>query len=464
MRRILGVLAGQGAASTLLSASFITAGINFLTGILLARALGPEARGMYAVVTMWSNLTAIVLLMGTHVRLARETPKALEDELGVARFAYIRGLAAVGLLMLPAAILYGAVVLLNEDVFGQNLPLTIWIIGFFNVPFAAWAAMQAQVELGRGNFGHFAALQVSFSILQFTLVGALWLLGSEEASVYAWAFFLSSVGTTTLVQFLIRKSYPQTRGANAVTTVSPSYGIADKLQAGARLIASSRRDGLAVVVTTVSMSVDRILVAFLFPLEIVGVYVLAQSLAQLQNIVIESLSPIFFSRLAGKSTVIEAEIESIGQGLRKMVVLAVMVSCLSIMVLPWIIPLVYGDAFLESSKLVIFLVPALAVRGLMRPFEEVLKAVNKALDQSYVLAFWSVTVVIAGAIAVASDDIMLIPLTMLGVGLVSVLLSSFLVARHFGRPLADVLVPRAADVKSLVSDIRLRLRQSGAAA
>ena len=459
MRRLPAVLAKSGAVTTLLRAHAVTAAINFITGMLLARALGPEARGVYSVLILWSNVTATVLLMGTHLRLARETSNSLEEHSGAARLSYSKGFTALVLLMAPTVLFYGAVIFLNEKVLGQNLPAVIWLIGILAVPFGAWAIVQAQVELVRKNFGIFSTIQVTFAGTQCLLVTFLWGISVDRVLVFAWVFLLSSVATATVAQILVWRSIMRVENAATESVFKYQPASMRRVRGAVTLITEAWRDGLAVILTTISASIDRILVVLLFPLEIVGLYFVAQSLAQLQSITIEALSPIFFSRLAGKS-VDEIDVEPITQGLRKMVFLTLVLTGISLTVLPWMIPLVYGSAFAESAKFIVFLVPALAVRGLMRPFEEVLKAVNRALDHSYIAAFWSVMVVIAGALAGAQDRILHIPLAMFGVGLIAVLLSAVIVARILKIPLSFVLLPGVGDAKSLFADIVSRLHWS----
>ena len=70
------------------SVNAVLAVATFMTGIVLARALGPDGRGVYGSLFLWALTAANIFAWGTHMTLAREAAQRPDRARAVYRTAY----------------------------------------------------------------------------------------------------------------------------------------------------------------------------------------------------------------------------------------------------------------------------------------------------------------------------------------------------------------------------------------
>jgi O-antigen/teichoic acid export membrane protein len=165
-----------------IGAEGVTACANLAAGILLARAVGADGKGVFTVATTIAAIAAAVLGLrwerpAGHF-LARDTgtlPIVLSSVGLVAGIAM--GLAAFGLAVCPSQLLG----LLFRGVEPQVLALVAWLIGAYCL-FAGIAAIYG----GLRDFAARSRFLLAYNVLQALCVAILYVLGVREVVTYLW--------------------------------------------------------------------------------------------------------------------------------------------------------------------------------------------------------------------------------------------------------------------------------------
>lgn len=271
-RRIAGVFATR-------VARFV---IGFGTSFLLARVLMPEGRGQYALLTI---IPAMLMALGQ-----LGLPSAMSFFAGRGRS--IAALQRLGILLTAAlsVVLVGGTLLLLPWLTATVLepaPQDLLIVSLASLPFQFLAAFAGSTLIGRQRLRNYNLILVAQSILMLVLV--LILVGAFHLGVlgaviaYASVAVLAAIATSVELLRAVREE----RGAPA-----PGIGLSQVLGYGVRIYPAS-------VTGYFSYRSDVIILsALLGDATAIGLYTFAVSLAELTFFVPDSVSTVFYPRVA----------------------------------------------------------------------------------------------------------------------------------------------------------------------
>ncbi len=205
IRRTRQYVAGLGPSVNLLQLNGAIAVAGLLTSVALARALGPEARGVLAIMMLWPISIANVGLLGTHLYLSRQAAKEPRD----AGDLYSLGRKAAIFLSVPSMLALVLVVWLSplRNTYDQITLLLALII----IPFSMWNAIQVQVELGRNNIRNLAVARGGFTGFYLIVVLLLWAGGIHTADMFLAGVLLVAAVSPIIAAWVISRSLPSAR-------------------------------------------------------------------------------------------------------------------------------------------------------------------------------------------------------------------------------------------------------------
>lgn len=423
----------------LMLANVLLNGCTFLTGIVLARGLGPAGRGQLGIYLMWSQAIANVALCGTHVTLARKAAQDVAMVSAVYKTAY----KLVTLLSLAAMALY----LLAWLVVSAKLHHTDWFaIGLSSliIPFSALNAMQIQIELGRSNFAAFNLVRTMFSVLTLVFSLVLYAIHSGAVVWYLVAQLSSGVIGSLVGQALIARNMPP---AVEERQIDPR-----------EILFESKHFGLLMLASAFAAQGDRLLVSAVFPAVAVGIYLVAGSLAQIQHTIGEALSQMFFSRTAAVKSVDHLDVGWLSQRMRQAICIYAVICCSALIVGPFLIGPIFGKDYAQSSILLYILLPAFALQGMSRPFEETLRGLDSPRVLLVSLVASIATLALFSIAAAITQNIFLVAAGAFASFLTSFLISSSVVARKLHVPLHRLVIPRWKDAIDLTTQLLAKVR------
>lgn len=434
-------------AFRLLSVNIALAGATLLTSVILARALDPAGRGVLAIIIVWPMLLSHLALIGVHLHLGRIAGQARHPVTAL----YKHGLVAISLPVAAATAIWIAIDLVTptwpveEDL---NRYWVYLLLCASIIPFSAWNALQVQVELGRGALVNYYFARTSFAIIHLLLIGILWLVGPAEPLYFLVCFGLAAALSTVLSNAIILASQ-----VNGRTVPGADEIIAPQ----AMSLASTYRSALPFAVSTATVAfmsmADRLLVSVFFDVQTMGLYVIAIALTQMQSVTNEAIAPLFYTRLARHATLREVNLDWLAKRTRQSVAINSVIAGGLMVVAPILLPLVFGSAYAGSMSFVVILVPAMALRGAMRPFEEILKGGNKPLGQAATIATMSFVFAVGGAAAVWYGSPHGVAFALVLANFAGLTLVVRRVSLHTGLGTGRLLVPRTRDVVELSSEI-----------
>ncbi|WP_119271303.1 lipopolysaccharide biosynthesis protein [Taklimakanibacter deserti] len=426
-------------ALRLLRINIVLAAASFLSSVLLARALDPAGRGDLANLLLWPTFLANIGLLGVHIYLARQVA-ARKDAAALYYHVGIRAALVTSIVfsLLCAAILFSGAV---PSLAGLNLPTALSAI--LILPFSAWNALQVQIELGRSNLSTYNWARASFSLLYLGLTAVLWATATSSAETFLFGYLCAAVFSAVSTHILVR------RGEHGVSA-APSQRSAGGLQALAATFKAAWPFALLIGVTGLVSAIDRVALSLLFDARTMGIYVIALAMSQLQTIINESISPLFFPRLSQKEAISDADPRWLGMRLRQVVLINALIGVFLMVAAPLLLPLVFGSAYMSSLDIVHLLIAATCLRSMMRPFEEVLKGGNRPLQQAAATIAMIVVFIAGAALAALMHSVQGIALALVIASLTGLGMVAATVSRESGIGIASLLFPRLKDVAALL--------------
>lgn len=334
-------------------------GLNVVTGILLARTLGPNDRGTLAAVLLWPMVLAAVGSLGLTEAVTYFTARASErarDLLGtVLALSCVTsaGLIAVGLVLEP---------LVLRDGHQDSVSLGRLFLLFIPLNLLTLGAMGVLNGLRRYGW---------FNILRF-LVIALTACG------------LICIGLRG--QLTVRNASFVYLGANAMT-LCIALGVALRSAGGASskrslfrpLLAFGVKSHLASVSSVANERADQLLIsAFLAP-RLLGLYVVAVTLTSLTNVIGASVEMVALSAVASHANV-RAGAAAARRYIAMTAIASVVVSVPMIAIAPGLLRVLFGREFDSAAGAARVLLIAAILLSTNRAIGAVLRGLGKPLD------------------------------------------------------------------------------------
>jgi O-antigen/teichoic acid export membrane protein len=343
-------------ALTVANSRLITRAATFVTGIVIARLLGPEGRGLVAALTVPAGLAASLAELGTRQATAyhvgRNTfplPQLVATLLGMLPFA-------------SALAILGSLGYYRLSNLGSH-PFTFELLAVAAVPSSIGTAYVTGVLLGRGKITRFsrASWMPAVITLLFVLIGA-WGLGWNIRGILIGTALGNAVGFGYALSIL-RKEAP----------------LAVKLDR--TIVRAVQRLGLTYALATfvllLLLKVMILLLSRLSTLAEVGLYAQAAAIAEIVLEIPTMMTAILFSR-AVMATDKDAMSRKVATLARVTLVFTVMVSMGVGITAPFIFPLIYGESYAASGTICILLLPGVVGLVFFRLIQQDIHARGKA--------------------------------------------------------------------------------------
>lgn len=427
---------GLGAIALLAQANVLVAALTFCTSVMLARALGPDGRGVLANLVLWPTLICYPAVLGVHMELARRTAQ----DPTTARGHYGLGLRILIPSGLATLLIFAACALAYDALRGPLPHLALALAAGLMIPLGVWNVFQFQMELGRQNAQNVGLVRLLFAAANLAGVLLLYAASSHAVAPFLAVFLVASLISALGTAFFVNRS------------LGPAPATSPGATAG-EVVWAARPFAVSSVLTIATSSLDRILVSAFFPARVMGLYVVALAISQIQEIVGDAISQLFFARTAQSQRLADVDKEWLALRLRQTMAVYGLLCLGTVAVAPVLLLVFFGERFRDSVSLVYLLLPALALKGATRPFEEVLKGGGRPLLQARIASAATAFFAVAGGLAAwqASLPMMLAALLLAAAG--GLAATTLAVAREAGLRLDKVLVPRPADLTAMAASL-----------
>jgi O-antigen/teichoic acid export membrane protein len=313
-----------------------SAGAAGLGGIILARALGPTARGEYAAVTSWFGVALVVGGMGQPAALcyfvAKQPQRAREYVATSRAMMLMTGTVALSAGMLLAPLLAhgnAAVTLGYRIAFGASI--IAFIGASYTFSLQAW-------DLHRWN-----VVRVSQPVFSMIITVVLWRLRLLTLDVA-----LIVITVTMALQLLW--AYVSCRRVD----LAPGRASADLIRP---LLVYGMAQIAALTPAVLNADLDQLILSQTVPAADLGRYAIAVTLTQLPIPVVSAIGNVAFPRLASQRGTTAATLRLQRKAILGSAGLAVVMLVPLAVLAPWFVPLVFGAAYRGVVPLVWLLTP-----------------------------------------------------------------------------------------------------------
>lgn len=411
-----------------LASRIVVFGLSLVAGVILARALGPHGRGLYALALVAPSALTLVANLGISqaltFHLARKT-YPVEQLIGQAiALAFVLG-------GITALILVGVMAAAGRWIL-PGVPINLVIIAAASIPLALFFYFSLSFEQGLENFIGFNALYlVNAAALVLLLIPLFFARGNVTFAVTAWS--LSWIPTAAVGLYLLRRA--------------GRLNIRLDLKVARALLRFGIVGYLSFVTNFLNFRLDTFLVNIFANATQVGFYAVAVGLAETIWYVASAAATVLAPRVASA----EAATSDITTGRVSRVVFATsLAGALALaLIAPLLIRILFGSAFGPSVLAVWLLLPGIVTLSVARVLSSYLLGRNR-LRVDFVAS-------LAGLVVTLALDLALIPrYGFAGAAIASslaytttLLVNMRWVVRNSSLTVRSLLIPTWTDVRSL---------------
>lgn len=378
------------------SHTFLTNGIilasGLVSGVLAARLLGVEERGLLAAIIYWPHFLTGVAAMGLNEAIAIRIAKSGTTDTLIATVLLLSLVLAVPLIVAAWWLLP---LLLGQSRQAYFLFAQIYLTIFLPTSYVAMNLLA--IDQGELKFHRFNIQRILQAVAYPLLLVLLWIVGYltvESAAI--------AVVTGTVIVALIRLSQVWSALKNW-----PSIKEATELIVqGARLHATN-------LVMFLSMQIDKIaLILFSNDMKL-GLYVVAITAASAaQSLFVQTYINITLPT-AAKLGASPEHIAGLLVPLRNLFVLIVLFTVMMILIMPFVLPIIFGNEFIPSVQYAQWLAVVFAFVGLKNVLIYLFRAWSKNKPGLIGEGLTSIILILGAYPALARGDIMGLILLML---------------------------------------------------
>lgn len=333
---------GVGAVVSSMAARCLVIALNAATGIITARALGPEGRGELSAMILWPVLLANAVTLGIPSALTYNIRQKRETASGFVGTALL-------LSVLTTSLAASVVCLFLPAILHQYSPITILYARLFliNAPIGILLQVSRAALEARGDFS--ASTKSQWLVPAFNLAGlvALWLTHTFRPEIAAPVYVFCS---TPVVFWVIRKLWqnyhPRIQEFRKTAKHLLGYGI--------------RSFGIDLC-GTLSLYVDQALVVGMLSARSMGIYVVALSLSRMLNFCQASVVMVLFPSAVGRSS---AEVVDLsGRAARVSTIFTGAIGLGVAIFGPAVLHALYGRAYVAATSVLRILILEVVVGG-----------------------------------------------------------------------------------------------------
>jgi O-antigen/teichoic acid export membrane protein len=313
--------------STTLFTNFGVMGFQLLSGIFLARLLGPSGRGELALCIIWPTVIATLGSLGISDAIIYFTAKRKSNEAIVFHMLFMAALQSVVLMPLGFFVL-SLLLTSHEPEAIANIRLFLLIIPLNLVGQYCIALAQGELKLGRFNTMRFIIPFINFcvaSLLFFLEIPSvrLILIGQLAGNLFVAVIYL----------------YISVQGGSIRWGLSPPF-LKDLIKYGIR-------SHLGTVTQNLNQRLDQMLISLFLPTGMLGYYVVAVTASNAVGVIPNAFRIVLFPSAAGAG-----DIESSKAIIQRFFVRSIFLVSLCCLVLwvvfPHLLPFIYGREFQPS--------------------------------------------------------------------------------------------------------------------
>ena len=330
--------------------------MTLISGVLVARLLQPDGRGVFAAVQLWPVIFAALAWLGANYSLAVRVAKEPKDILPLARLAVALAILSSGVFIAVAWVILPWLLPPHQESILQMSRLYLIIFLPINVLLAYLQAL----DQGAGRLGPFNTVRHVLSIVYVFIILGFWL-----ADVHDVAWFAGALLTANFFTLLVRIHL--TSWSCLLPDFNPMR-LASVIKQGAPYLASS-------AVYLAKDNVERLLLLFLLGTTQLGWYVIAFTAAGLHTTVTKSVNFLILSRSGALNS--EYAARDSARIFRIMSVVSAALSVTMMAILPLLIPIMFGMAFQQAVMPAIVLVAAQYFSGQGAIIDEGLRAQSR---------------------------------------------------------------------------------------
>jgi O-antigen/teichoic acid export membrane protein len=345
------------AAATLAILAFTALG-----GVISARYLLPTGKGQLTAVILWPTFLALLGSLGLAEAVTYFTARQRGDSRDILSTALVLALGAAavvvtgGYFLLPILLSkHDAETLTSARVFLLYVPVSL-------AATVMMAALQGNLRLGAYN-----ALRTMVQVL--TVAGMVLLAVTGHVSVrgFVTATLVANVLTFVVAAILVLK-------AEWIRWPFPSAVVKPLLHFGLR-------SHLGSFASMLNLRLDQMLMAAFMSASLLGIYVVAVTVAGLANLAATTLSVIAVPKISGEHDP-RLRVRHWGRILRLTILLQVVLACTLWLLAPYIVNLFFGNSFAPSTRISRVLLVASVPLGINIILAVGFRAFNRPLTPS----------------------------------------------------------------------------------
>jgi len=339
-------------------------GLGFVSGIGLARGLGPHGRGQLAAALMWPALFTMLVTFGLPHAFAYASGAGWASPERLRRLA-VRFTLCAGI---PAMAFYW---ILCPWIFRNQFAGEIWIPRMYglSIPLGLHAGLLLPVFQGCGDFRR-------------------WNMGRLFRGA-AWALFVVSLGA------FHRMSVPVLLLVQAAISLLLGYYLYQRISRLSFTEAQEKsapfgwifRYGRAIYISSVAYTINQQLDQLLLSLWVspseLGQYSVSVTLAGILLPIPAAIGPILFSKMARDSN--DVEKQEYHQKIALLFSISILIPAGLALALigPWLASAIFGAEFVVAGRILRVLAPATVLLGIGNILSDVLRGAGKPMYSSY---------------------------------------------------------------------------------
>lgn len=312
--------------------------LTLITSVLIARALGPEGRGLFAVASAVTGILVQIANLGLHSANTYFVARSNGEVAGKMGGNAI----LVALLCVPFCILVWAVF----SGMGEKAPLegAMLLLALAAVPVSLLYMQFQNIVLGMQEVRAVNKVEISVSLLALILLATMFISGTEKATwFYAVVAFTQVLGVGYLIKWLF--SYHNKKLSVSISLLKESLGYGFKAY-------------ISTMFSFLVFRADTLMVNHFRGVEETGQYAIAMSLINMMYILPTVAATLVFAKMCGMSDFRERVRLGAKYGWAIFGIMLVMV----IVVVPlskFIVVILFGREYLESVVAFLCLLPGL---------------------------------------------------------------------------------------------------------
>lgn len=393
--------------------------INLATGIITARMLGPEGRGIQTTLILWPQFLAFAMTIGIHSALLYHMKKSQEEEAELYYSSLLLTLVA-GVVAIVVGVIFIPLWLGSES--PEIVSTAQWFMGA--TPLMLLFFMHNALFRGREEFHLFNRMRYMVPLISLIILLVLVMLDKMTPFTSGMAYLLPYVPVTVMAIIRAMRLYrPKLSKIRLASRKIISYGL------GAYGI-----DLLGNLI----LYIDQIILISLLAPGPLGLYVVAVSLSRMLNIFSASIIMVLFPKL---SCLEPKEAAMLSLRVFKITTIGALL-CTSILMVaaPFIIRILYGNLFLDSIPVFYLLVLQVVLGGSASVLAQVFMAIGRPFVVTISQAIGIVLVIPLMYMLVPIYGLIGAGLALLIPSLVSLLYVAVIFQWNFRYPVRELLV------------------------